>query len=325
MRSKGTAAELEARRRLAVRRVDEGWSQKDVAAFLGVHPVTVAKWVARHRADGDDGLAAKPTPGRPRFLTADQERKVLGWLAEPPTEHGFRTDLWTARRVAELIRPAVRRAVPPELPAGVADRSGATPRRSRPGGRGSGTRRPSTGGWRRTGRGFKKSRGGPRPPRPDRRDRAVPQPAGPPDVGAARADAGDRRGRRAPDEGVGDRGGQRLPGGPAAGVVLRHPRRTGTSRADEVVEFLRDLLRHLRGKVVVVWDGGANHKGPVIRAFLRRNKRLRLERLPAYAPDLNPVEAVWSWLKYGRVGELRPGRPGRVGRRDHRPADAPAV
>ena len=103
MRSKGTASELEARRITAVRRVDEGWAQKDVAAFLGVHPVTVAKWVARHRADKDNGLKAKPTPGRPRFLTDAQERKVLGWVAEPPTKHGFRTDLWTARRVAELI------------------------------------------------------------------------------------------------------------------------------------------------------------------------------------------------------------------------------
>jgi transposase len=103
MRSKGTAAELEARRIAAVRRVEEGWAQKDVAAFLGVHPVTVAKWVARHRADQNDGLKAKPTPGRPRFLTGAQERKVLGWLNESPTRHGFRTELWTARRVAELI------------------------------------------------------------------------------------------------------------------------------------------------------------------------------------------------------------------------------
>ncbi len=94
---------MEARRLLAVRRVGEGWARKDVASFLGVHPVTVKKWVARHRAAGADGLAAKPTPGRPRFLTGAQERKVLGWLDEPPTRHGFDTDLWTARRVAELI------------------------------------------------------------------------------------------------------------------------------------------------------------------------------------------------------------------------------
>ena len=104
MRSNGTAQELEARRRLAVRRVEDGWSQREVAAFLGVHPVTVAKWVARNRAAGAGGLAAKPTPGRPRFLTPDQEKTVLGWLADPPSRHGFRTDLWTAKRVAELIR-----------------------------------------------------------------------------------------------------------------------------------------------------------------------------------------------------------------------------
>src|SRR5436305_14941510 len=104
MRSNGTAKELEARRQLAVRRVEGGWSQREVAAFLGVHPVTVAKWVARFRDQGADGLAAKPTPGRPRFLTGAQEAQVLGWLADPPSKHGVRTDLWTARRVAELIR-----------------------------------------------------------------------------------------------------------------------------------------------------------------------------------------------------------------------------
>ena len=80
----------------------------------------------------------------------------------------------------------------------------------------------------------------------------------------------------------------------------------GYFSAEQVVAFLRDLLKHLRGKVVVIWDGGPNHQGPVIRAFLRRNKRLRLERLPAYAPDLNPAEPVWSWLKWGRLANFAP-------------------
>ena len=73
----------------------------------------------------------------------------------------------------------------------------------------------------------------------------------------------------------------------------------GFFTAEAVVVFLRDLLKQLRGNVVVVWDGGPHHKGPVVRAFRKRNRRLRLERLPPYAPDLNPVEAVWGWLKYG--------------------------
>lgn len=98
-----TRAEQEARRRLAVTRVGEGWSPADTAGFLGVHVETVRKWVRKHRAGGDDGLAGTPHPGRAPFLMPEQEAQVLGWLTQRPTDFGFRTDLWTAARVAQLI------------------------------------------------------------------------------------------------------------------------------------------------------------------------------------------------------------------------------
>lgn len=104
IKPKLTAAEKEARRRLAVEKVLGGRSQADVADFLGVHPVTVAKWMAKYRAAGADALTARPVPGRPRFLTPEQEAEVRGWLLRRPSEFGFRTDLWTAGRVAQLIR-----------------------------------------------------------------------------------------------------------------------------------------------------------------------------------------------------------------------------
>lgn len=99
-----SSTEKEGRRRLAVQKVNEGWSQAAVADFLGVHPVTVNKWVRAYRAQGDDGLAAHRHPGRTPFLNPEQQAQVLRWLAEKPTAHGFTTDLWTARRVAHLIR-----------------------------------------------------------------------------------------------------------------------------------------------------------------------------------------------------------------------------
>ena len=80
----------------------------------------------------------------------------------------------------------------------------------------------------------------------------------------------------------------------------------GFFTAQKVVDYLRDLLKHLRGNVIVVWDRGANHKGPIVREFLKQNRRLRLEMLPSWAPDLNPVEAVWSWLKYGELANFTP-------------------
>ena len=73
-----------------------------------------------------------------------------------------------------------------------------------------------------------------------------------------------------------------------------------------VVAFLREVLDQVRGRVIVVWDGGSNHKGPLMRDLLARNRRLHLERLPAYAPDLNPVEMIWSYLKYGLMANFVP-------------------
>jgi len=80
----------------------------------------------------------------------------------------------------------------------------------------------------------------------------------------------------------------------------------GFYTTDKVIAFLRDLLKHLRGKVIVVWDRGNNHKGPLMRTFLSRNRRLTLEMLPPWAPELNPVEPIWSWLKYGELANFVP-------------------
>lgn len=99
-----SAAEMERRRRLAVDRVRSGYSQQETADFLGVAKSSVSHWMKLYRKRGDRGLAAKARPGRPRKLTKRQERTVLGWFAKPATKFGFATELWTAGRVAKLIR-----------------------------------------------------------------------------------------------------------------------------------------------------------------------------------------------------------------------------
>ena len=103
MRSQGSAAELERRRRLAVQRVLEGMKQTDVAAFLGVTPRTVSRWMTAYRAGGDDAIKIKPIPGRPPKLSKRQEQSVCGWLAKSPKAFGYQTDLWTTKRLAEVI------------------------------------------------------------------------------------------------------------------------------------------------------------------------------------------------------------------------------
>ena len=104
MRDTGSPAELERRRLLAVQRVLEGYSSEEVAEFLGVDPRSVRRWVAAYRGQGERGLRARPASGRPPKLTLLQEKIVRRWLADSPTDHEFETELWTAPRLARLIR-----------------------------------------------------------------------------------------------------------------------------------------------------------------------------------------------------------------------------
>jgi len=103
MRTRGSAEELERRRRLAVERVREGNTPTFVANFLGIHPATVRKWWSAYQEHGDLGLDAKPHPGRSPKLTLRQERHVLGWLRKNPKSFGFANELWTAPRLAQVI------------------------------------------------------------------------------------------------------------------------------------------------------------------------------------------------------------------------------
>ena len=66
---------------------------------------------------------------------------------------------------------------------------------------------------------------------------------------------------------------------------------------EEVCLFLRELLRHLRGSVIALLDNSSTHYGEPLRQLLRRHPRLHIEHFPAYAPELNPDEGVWSLAK----------------------------
>lgn len=68
-------------------------------------------------------------------------------------------------------------------------------------------------------------------------------------------------------------------------------------KAMHVAPFLRQLLRHLPGPVILLWDQGQIHKGPAIRKVLSDNPGLHTEFFPKYAPELNPVEQVWNDFK----------------------------
>jgi len=72
----------------------------------------------------------------------------------------------------------------------------------------------------------------------------------------------------------------------------------GAIRSPQIIEFLTHLLRHVSGPLLVIWDGLPSHRSRAVRDFVTStNNRLHIEFLPAYAPDLNPVEFLWGHWK----------------------------
>jgi hypothetical protein len=80
----------------------------------------------------------------------------------------------------------------------------------------------------------------------------------------------------------------------------------GSFNGAGVADFVRQLLRHLRGPVILVWDRWSAHRGAAMKAVVADNPRLELVSLPAYAPQLNPVEHLWSHLKWAELCNFVP-------------------
>lgn len=83
-----------------------------------------------------------------------------------------------------------------------------------------------------------------------------------------------------------------------------YPNENVTSR--QVITFLKDLLRHVRGPVILVWDLLPSHRSVSVQKFLRTRPRIRPESLPPYAPELNPTEQLWSYLKMNPLANFVP-------------------
>ena len=103
MRPKGKAAALEARRRRALQLLARDLSLTEVARRLGCALSSVLRWREAVRRHGEAGFTVGASPGRPRKLTARQQQRLLRVLTAGPLAAGYRTDLWTTARVAEVI------------------------------------------------------------------------------------------------------------------------------------------------------------------------------------------------------------------------------
>ena len=103
-RPKGSADLLEDRRRRALALLDSGLSLNEVGRRMGCNASSVMRWRDARRRGGAKALRVRFSPGRPWKLDVAERRRLTALLLEGPIAHGYRTNLWTTSRIAEVIR-----------------------------------------------------------------------------------------------------------------------------------------------------------------------------------------------------------------------------
>jgi transposase len=300
----GTAEELERRRRRGVELFQQGERPVDIARFLGVDRSSVYRW-RQAAAQGPQALAAQPQPHRPPSLSTAQLCRLETLLAQGAAAHGWPNQLWTTARVTQLIerhfklryhhdhvgrflrqrlgwsvQKPIRRARERNEAAILDWQSQEFPRIAR------------AAQARHAHLVFLDESGFMLTPTV----RRTWAPRGQTPI----VDAWDRRDRISA----------------ISSITVSPKHRTlnlyfdllpdnANVHGEDVVEYLRRLKAQVGGPLTILWDGSRVHdRSKAVQAFLAEHPEIQTERLPAYAPELNPDELVWAWTKYGRLGNL---------------------
>ena len=283
------------RRLRALRLKQQGWSQRDIAAALGVREETVSRWMARARDGGPDALSAHPGSGHPPKLSDAQKRLIPEFLWHGPEAYGFRGQVWTCARVARVIEEEfgvgyhkdhvgrllrelrwtpqmpIRRALQRDEPAIERWRNEVWPELLR---RAKRERRALVFGDES---GFYLLPGVVRTYAPQGRTPVI-------------------REKQTRDH-------LSVMGGMTPEGKLYTLARQESLNGLHTIEFLTHLLRVAGPRLLVIWDGSPIHRRAAVREFVDGTRgKVQVEGLPGYAPDLNPWdEGGWHHLKHAEL------------------------
>jgi transposase len=308
MRPNGSPQELEHRRKLVVHRiVDDGYSIREVSDIFGIDPSSIRRWLATYAKHGETGLLACHSLGRPRKLTHFQEKIVARWIKEDARSFGYNNELWTAPRICSLIKSEFGivfnsdyftewlrdRHFTPQKPQRI-------PREQDP---------RLVRNWLKT--------DWPRIKQKAAKQRAYLALID--ETGLLTTPLLKRTwAPKGSPPNILYKSEPKVERVSVAAAICLTPRRDQLGLFFETLVneyfdsffmagFLEGILKSIDKPLVALWDGGPNHHGgPVSNLLESYPDKLSIERLPPYAPALNPVESVWSWLKYGRLNNFAP-------------------
>ncbi|MDK2014773.1 IS630 family transposase [Deinococcus sp. 43] len=287
-------AQLEERRLAATPWLQGGQhSQQAIAQHFGVSVHTVSNWKKRLKRTGS--LQATVTTGRPSRLTATQLEQVRTLLREGALHHGFPDPTWSTRRVADLIGRHFDVWYHPDHVRRMLRQLGFTPQM--PDGRAAERNELRIASWK---------------------EQVAPELEKKVAQGATLVYLDEvgfsLKGVRRRTWST--RGATPLVILPAnweklstIGAITSDGRffqhtKPGAIRSGDVTRFFQHLLRHVQGEIVVVLDNAGIHRAKATQAFVELHERLSLVFLPPYAPELNPIELVWAYVKRNVLGNF---------------------
>jgi len=274
--------------------LDKGMTQQEVASIAGVSQGSISLWKKSYDRNGDNGLQRKKIPGRPRKMTDSQLRKIIFLLAKGPESFGYQNNLWTLKRITKMIKEEFGVSYHPGHVWKILRKLGLT--HQRPEKRAVERDEDRVKEWKekrwpelRT----KAKKEGKTIVFMDESGRSQT-----PTVVATWSPCGETPTLN------------HVFGWSRCSIISTitpeggfHYRIYSCSiKSSQILTFLKHLLAHIKEDIILFWDGIPTHKSNIVKDFLEENeKRIEVHRLPPYAPDTNPDEFVFRYLKYVRV------------------------
>ena len=282
---------LEHYRFRAIKLHEEGKKVNDIADFFGVHRCSVSDWISAYKKYGKEKLKSTKAQGPAFKYDVEEIKSLLDFLQDDAMMHGFETPLWTCKRIQTMMKKITTKKLHTTNIMRLLQRTGLTPQKPE--------RRASQRDDVVVERWLEEE--WPRIKAHCRRWQAMlyfQDEAGislTPVMGKTWAP----KGKTPIVKVTGKRGGLCVTSAisPAGKMIFRIEKKR--VNADKHIEFLEQMLKqHPRRKIIVIEDRAPAHRANKIKEFVEMHKkRLAVYLLPPYAPELNPDEHVWEYLK----------------------------
>ena len=290
MRPQGTPQQLQKRRERAIELLEVCKKPATVARALSASRSSVSRWQRTFKKKGLAGLRAQPIPGRPPSLSSKQKCQLERRLLKGALAAGYKTDLWTLRRISKLIKHHFHVDYHPCHVWKILQALGWSCQK--PERRATQRDEAAIARWKRyvwpqirrkaerlgahlvflDESGFLLIPNVKRTWSPKGQTPTIAYCFKHKKISAINALAVSPRRKR---------------------IALYLQFRRRSFKGTDVKRFLQYLLKHVRGPIVLLWDRGRIHRDHTVKTWCEDHPRLYVEEFPGYAPELNPAEYVW--------------------------------